>query len=739
MNIRRICIVMLCCLLGCRTQAPNAVTAPSAAPAQTAEPEERERRFTGTALTYSQGDDEVRIQRPDLWQRVPMGVRDTWTVFVYLCGSNLESDGGAASADMEEMIEGSRYSNVRFVVETGGSLGWNFNDGSTIPYDRNQRFVIQNGRWERVWDGPHAAMGDSSTLASFLKWGVSYYASEHMGVILWDHGGGSVVGVCYDEVDDYEYDRHDLLTLRELDASFLSVFRDMTDKFAFIGFDACLMSTIEAANIMASYADYMIASAESEPARGWDYEAMGKSLGHDPDMSADTLGRYICDSYLASYSGRSGSLAIATLAVTDLSKVDRFLKSFNIFASQMLDAARDINAFSLISREIQNAENFGGNSKEEGYTNMMDLRALILSAAPYCRETDNVLKALDEMVIYQVRGTNHTDTCGISVFYPYKVYSAEYMNTAAEICVSPYYLTFIDIQNQGGIYSSVAYDYYNSYIENGQNAETWQNSELNSFEQPGSYNYDENQGVYEYSSTSNPYWNYLDQPVEEGHSPYITFAIPPQVGPDGLYYCQLDEMGRTFAADIKAKVYELNHEERDFIELGETCRIYGSWRDGIFKDGFDGKWLSLPDGQNLAMYVVERQADYVHYASPIRLNGERTFLHLRWYYDGTVIVDGTYSGINENGMAPRVTVPPMRGDEIIPMYYAHNGITYEESLYRGQAYIVDDNLYIVSSYLEAGEYFYNFLITDIYGGYLETEQVNLETDGSGSKPQWGYG
>ena len=129
-----------------------------------------------------------------------------------------------------------------------------------------------------------------------------------------------------------------------------------------------------------------------------------------------------------------------------------------VFHSGMIPA-RDINAFSLISREIQNAENFGGNSKEEGYTNMMDLRALILSAAPYCRETDNVLKALDEMVIYQVRGTNHTDTCGISVFYPYKVYGAEYMNTAAEICVSPYYLTFIDIQNQGireGIKSAAA-------------------------------------------------------------------------------------------------------------------------------------------------------------------------------------------------------------------------------------------------------------------------------------------
>ena len=85
-----------------------------------------------------------------------------------------------------------------------------------------------------------------------------------MGVILWDHGGGSISGVCFDEISD------DSLSLREIDTGLLSTMKNagMTDTFEFIGFDACLMSTVETANVLASYSDYMIASEESEPGSG---------------------------------------------------------------------------------------------------------------------------------------------------------------------------------------------------------------------------------------------------------------------------------------------------------------------------------------------------------------------------------------------------------------------------------------------------------------------------------------
>ncbi|MHC1787424.1 MAG: hypothetical protein AB9880_10225 [Christensenellales bacterium] len=43
-----------------------------------------------------------------------------YVIFVYLCGTDLESEGGAASSDLKEMMDAGAGENVRFVVH--GSL-----------------------------------------------------------------------------------------------------------------------------------------------------------------------------------------------------------------------------------------------------------------------------------------------------------------------------------------------------------------------------------------------------------------------------------------------------------------------------------------------------------------------------------------------------------------------------------------------------------------------------------------
>ena len=41
--------------------------------------------------------------------------------------------------------------------------------------------------------------------------------------------------------------------------------------FDFIGFDTCLMGTVENALMLTAHADYLIASEETEPGLGWYY------------------------------------------------------------------------------------------------------------------------------------------------------------------------------------------------------------------------------------------------------------------------------------------------------------------------------------------------------------------------------------------------------------------------------------------------------------------------------------
>ena len=118
-----------------------------------------------------------------------------WTIFVYLCGSDLESQNGFASINMEEMAEASTNRNVRFVVQTGGAAKWE----GTISSERTERYEILGGESSLADALPFANMGDAATLTSFLQWGLSTYNSPHYGLVLWDHGSGSINGVCFDE------------------------------------------------------------------------------------------------------------------------------------------------------------------------------------------------------------------------------------------------------------------------------------------------------------------------------------------------------------------------------------------------------------------------------------------------------------------------------------------------------------------------------------------------------------
>ena len=85
---------------------------------------------------------------------------DGWTIFVYICGSNLESEDGYASVNMQEMIDATANSSVRFIVETGGASAWQ-NDASPNELDR---FEIAGGTSTIVDRQPQASMGDSQTL-----------------------------------------------------------------------------------------------------------------------------------------------------------------------------------------------------------------------------------------------------------------------------------------------------------------------------------------------------------------------------------------------------------------------------------------------------------------------------------------------------------------------------------------------------------------------------------------------
>ena len=624
---------------------------------------------------------------------------DTWTILVYMCGSNLESDDGSASDDIAEMLDVEKADNIRFVIQTGGASKW---ENSNIDATKIQRFEINNKKLTLADEQELADMGKSETLSSFLRWGIEKYPAEHTALILWDHGGGSISGVCFDDLYD-----SDSLSLKDVDNALFDVFDLMGHNFDFIGFDACLMGTVESANILASYADYMIASQETVPGYGWNYRRLGNYIRKNPTANGGDIGKYFIDEYFDQYSDLKCANTL-TMSVVDLSKIDAFTVAFNRFAHNLYSATEDTSRLSGVTRNILKADNFGGNNKAVGYTNMVDLKGLIESGSEYAQGADEALAALADAVVYSRGGSDHSAACGLSVYYPLEVSGSTELGTFGDVAISPYYLAYVDRSAYGMTHTGDTSGYDSSEI-----IDIWTAS--NSTDASGDA----------------AYWNSYSYETT-GESPLITFTSAPALDGEGNYSFTLTPDGLMNTSDVQALVYQVSNDSEDLIELGYSTDINMSVQDDLyatFSDNFNGRWFSLPDGQNLAVYVMTQTDEYIVFSSPITLNGEDTNLIFTYYLtEDTVGLNGTWDGIGENGMASRDYKTLYVGDVIVPKYDAVNIESEESVSYVGNEYTCVKDTHVAFRLLEDADYLYCFIIDDIYGDYYQTNAVYFNVE-----------
>jgi hypothetical protein len=104
-------------------------------------------------------------------------------------------------------------------------------------------------------------MTKPDTLSGFIQWCAQNFPANRNMLIFWDHGGGSVSGYGYDQ----KFPRPVPCPWAGIDTALAAG----GVKFDFIGFDACLMATMETALMTSQYADYLIGSEETEPGVGW--------------------------------------------------------------------------------------------------------------------------------------------------------------------------------------------------------------------------------------------------------------------------------------------------------------------------------------------------------------------------------------------------------------------------------------------------------------------------------------
>ena len=548
----------------------------------------------------------------------PNAEAGTWAIYWYLCGSDLESNGGFATSDLMEMMEVALPENVRVVIQTGGAKTWQNN---VVDADILQRYVYDSEGLTLVDELPPASMGDAATLTDFLRYCKQNYPAEKTAVLFWNHGGGSVSGAAFDE--RYGYDS---LTLDEMQTAFGRVWEadENNPPLELVGFDTCLMATVDVVGTFAGTARYLVASEEVEPANGWDYTGWLGALAADPAMDGAALGEVICDAYYAGCQA-VGTHSNATLSLTDLTRTGPLLEAYEAFGAEALAAAcEDPGFFSRFARVAAQSENYGGNTREQGYTNMVDLGHMARQCTGLLQTAGDVLNALEDCVLYRVSGPYRAESTGLSCYYSYNG-------------------DLNDLYGYTNVGAGQAFKYFYSYELTGQLDDA---------------------GM-EYISGM----NYEELPQIQSLAAMGWDGMPLQVDENGVSHLTLGPEADSILAGIGFSLYYFDEENDIMLLLGTDNDMNADWENGVFSDNFRGVWGGI-DGHMVYMELCFEGEDYNLYSVPVLLNGEP--YNLQVAYDFTTeewSILGARQGIGEAGMSDKELRLLQPGDTLTTIWY----------------------------------------------------------------------
>ena len=340
------------------------------------------------------------------------------TVMVYMCGADLELMSRGTSTISEMYSARFSQDDINVIALCGGTRKW------ACGLDANVLSVVDVGKGGRrsvsvAEELPLASMGQPETLANFLALCKEKYPAERYDLVLWDHGGGPVGGVCWDAKFG-----EDQLTTAEVAAGLAA------SPFADRGLDlilmhACLMASAEFAFQVAPYAKYYVASQDSQFGLTYDW-----LKGMESEDSLETAKKVVDGSFESNTAAieRQAASEVNSFAVIDLTKMQALRDAVNDFFA-VLPAQMDVEELTVMSRQRRDSQAFGlGESGGDSDFDLVDLGDLIRHCADIAPEkAEAVLAAIGEAVVYR-RSVNE-NCSGLTIFHPYrnKKYAAKRM------------------------------------------------------------------------------------------------------------------------------------------------------------------------------------------------------------------------------------------------------------------------------------------------------------------------
>lgn len=674
--------------------------------------------------------------RPVLSAAAEETPRDCWTVLVYLCGADLETENGYVSSCLQEIAEcmnGTYQTNteklndsiidpvledrINVLIETGGTACWHTDDpkkfpdleGLKVSSDKLQRYIKKKDDIgiSLLEELPLASMSEPETLSSFIRWGTENYPAQRYALVLLGHGDGSRTGLFYDELFN-----EDCMFLDELEEAL----QQGGVVFDVLTLHACMMANLETAVIVQPYAKYMVSSEEYTPALGPSFKDFLAELYRDPDIDGYRLARQICDTIQKKYAIELGNQQFAnmlTYSVVDLSKIGPLAEAFDHLFSFLYDAyENEPGLFSGVFRSILQTDSYGL-ADERMWDIGSILRDVYLDTYIGSVLWQECVKALDDAVPYLVRGDGRSASSGISFCYD-PAMSADELNDFARNCRSAPMLALLDV------------------IHPEWTAPDW---------------------VYE----TMPKW----EEQEEAKPFQINYVI--ETKEDGTPCLVVEDANVNGYWSIYECVYELY---REYKETGDLCLLgrdladysYTKHTDGRYTDQYsmdiDGYWPGV-EGELCTIDMVKDRDDYILYNVPIRFGEKDYMMRVGWAYDshdheftvqddgslnytenwkGEYQVYGVWEGYDSDTSVPNHNILPMSQFQgrtyrlLHPLYESQSKgkLRYqagpELKMYR--------SLGIEDVPMPTGTYYGAFVLKDIFCRTHRTELIKMEWDGN---------
>ena len=648
------------------------------------------------------------------------GGQDQVTIMVYLLGTDLESRSGMATMDLQEMLAADLSDNVNIVLETGGTAKWK-ND--QISSNTNQRYLIDSDGLKLLEaDLGKKSMVDPANLTEFINYSKEKFPADRYMLVFWDHGGGSVTGYGYDE-----HFKGDTMTLAEIGSALAGA----DCKFDIVGFDACLMATLETAFVVEPYADYLIASEELEPGIGWYYTGWLNTLSQNPSIETIDLGKKLIDDYIQEVK-RKTPRSQATLSLVDLAELKGIVpESFGKFAEATGKLIKS-DDYKVVADSRASTKEFAASSK----INQIDL--VDFAKRLGTPEALAFADVLDQAVKYNRMSDNITNANGLSIYFPYgKLNTVSSMvDTYEKIDMDENYTeaikSFANL-NIGGQMASQGGGLLDVLLGAGQGTSS------------------PSQGV-SGNVISSLLGNFLSQgnfsSLLGGDGQAPSWLNTQQITGSSQYYSEnmldpasikLSQKNGQRVLQLTEKEWELVHsiELNVFIDDGEGYIDLG--RDNVFEfneDGdliveFDGTWITL-DGQVVSYFMSSYDVKGDNYTImgrvPALLNGQRVDIMVSFSQDdpyGSVL--GANVIYDENLETPNQAkglVEINAGDKIdfLCDFYSYEG-DFNDSYLLGDQYTATGSWRIENLELTNTDYLMSYKLTDIYDNSYWTPAV----------------